>query len=653
MTSIELLAPARDLQTGKEAILHGADAVYIGAPRFGARAAAGNSVEDIRQLVDFAHLYGGRVYVTLNTILYDDELADARALAMELKDAGVDALIVQDLAYLELLKGDSLSGERGEGFFHASTQMDNRTAEKVQWLWDQGFRQAVLARELTLEEIAEIHRQVPQMALEAFVHGATCVSYNGQCYASQHCFGRSANRGECAQFCRLPFDLIDGEGRVLEHQRHLLSLHDMNRSDDLEAMLDAGVVSLKIEGRLKDVSYVKNVTAWYRQRLDEIFRRRPQDYRRSSLGTSRFTFTPNLSRSFNRGFSDYFLHGRTPDMVQLSTPKSMGERVGTVKEIRRGCFTVRGVASFSNGDGLCFLDADGRLQGFRVNRVEGNCLYPKEMPRGLQPRMTLYRNFDQDFEAQLSRPTATRCVALDWQLTRRGDGFLLSATCEDGLSVSRSFSLDLQPARSPQSDAVRRQLERLGDTCYEARSVEVSIPFDGNPSTDCFIPASILATWRREVVDALDAARLASAPACRNQDSSAHCDQAGSVRCDRDGLVRCDRVVTCSPSPVPLLTAFSGKQSSPGHFTYLANVSNRLSRQFFLSQGATAVDDALEVDGTRADVLMTTRYCIRYELGLCPHRQGARAMQLSLRSADGRVFPLFFDCKNCQMQVRV
>lgn len=625
MTSIELLAPARDLPTGREAVLHGADAVYIGAPRFGARAAAGNSVEDIRQLVDFAHLYGGRVYVTLNTILYDDELADARALAMELKDAGVDALIVQDLALLAM--------DFGGIELHASTQMDNRDAAKVQWLWEQGFRQAVLARELTLEEIAEIHRQVPQMALEAFVHGATCVSYNGQCYASQHCFGRSANRGECAQFCRLPFDLLDGEGRVLEHQRHLLSLHDMNRSDDLEAMLDAGVVSLKIEGRLKDASYVKNVTAWYRQRLDEIFRRRPQDYRRSSLGTSRFTFTPNLSRSFNRGFSDYFLHGRTPDMVQLATPKSMGERVGTVKEIRRGCFTVRGVASFSNGDGLCFLDGDGRLQGFRVNRVEGNCLYPKEMPRGLQPRMTLYRNFDQDFEAQLSRPTATRRIALDWQLTRQGDGFLLSATCEDGLSVSRTFSLELQAARSPQAEAVRRQLERLGDTCYEARSVDVSIPFDEAHPTDCFIPASILANWRRDVVDALDLARRKSG-----------------------GSVRHDPVVACPPSPsapVSLLAAFSGKQSSPGHFTYLTNVSNRLSRSYLLSRGATAVDDALELDGSRADVLMTTRYCIRYELGLCPHRQGARAMQLSLRSADGRVFPLTFDCKNCQMQVRV
>ena len=626
--SIELLAPARDLLTGREAVLHGADAVYIGAPRFGARAAAGNSVEDIRQLVDFAHLYGVRVYVTLNTILYDEELEEARALALELREAGVDAFIVQDLAYLELLK-DAPSSIN----LHASTQMDNRTAEKVQWLYEQGFRQAVLARELTLEEIAEIHRQVPQMALEAFVHGATCVSYNGQCYASQHCFGRSANRGECAQFCRLPFDLLDGEGRVLVHQRHLLSLHDMNRSDDLEAMLDAGVVSLKIEGRLKDMAYVKNVTAWYRQRLDEIFRRRPQDYRRSSLGESHFGFTPNLSRSFNRGFSDYFLHGRKPDMVQPATPKSMGERVGTVKEIRRGCFTVRGVASFCNGDGLCFLDGDGRLQGFRVNRVEGNCLYPKEMPRGLQPRMTLYRNFDQDFEARLSRPTATRRIALDWQLKRQGDGFLLAATCEDGLSVSRTFSLELQAARSPQAEAARRQLERLGDTCYEARSVDVSIPFDEAHSADCFIPASILAAWRREVMDALATVRrgsVATYPPASPASSPS------------------------SPSAsVSLLSAFSGKQSSPGHFTYLANVSNRLSRQLFLSQGATAVDDALEVDGTRADVLMTTRYCIRYELGLCPHHQGARATQLSLRSADGRVFPLFFDCKNCQMQVRV
>lgn len=615
MRQIELLSPARDLQTGKEAILHGADAVYIGAPRFGARAAAGNSLEDIKELVDFAHLYGVRVYVTLNTILFDEELEEARSLALSLADIGVDALIVQDMALLTMNPPVSL---------HASTQMDNRTAAKVQWLYDLGFRQAVLARELTLEEIADIHRQVPGMTLEAFVHGATCVCYNGQCYASQHCFGRSANRGECAQFCRLPFDLIDEDGRKVcdahgrpQHQRHLLSLHDMNRSEELEAMLDAGVSSLKIEGRLKDTSYVKNVTAYYRQRLDEIIRRRPGDYQRSSVGTSRFSFTPNLSRSFNRGFSNYFLHGRTPDMVQTSTPKSIGEAVGHVKEIRRGCFTVSGVASFSNGDGLCFFDEQGHLQGFRVNRVEGNCLYPKEMPRGLHPRQPLYRNFDQAFEQILSRPTATRKMDVNWNLRREGEMFRLSMTCEDGISVSAAFPCEIQAARSPQQDAVRRQLERLGDTIYEMQDAQLAIPFD--EAHDCFLPASLLASWRRELTEAMD-----------KQRRQAH------------GLA--NPATALAPSALP---------GTSTHLTYLANVSNHLSRDFYLSHGATEVDPAFELSPGSASVLMTTRYCIRHELGLCPKQHGAKPQSLTLRSADGRLFPLHFDCKNCQMLVKV
>ena len=650
--NIELLSPARDLQTGKEAILHGADAVYIGAPRFGARAAAGNSVDDIRQLVDFAHLYGVRVYVTLNTILYDDELADARVLALELQEIGVDALIVQDFALLGM--GLSIP-------LHASTQMDNRTADKVRWLYKQGFEQAVLARELTLEEMADIHRKVPEMALEAFVHGATCVSYNGQCYASQYCFERSANRGECAQFCRLPFDLLDEEGRVVESQRHLLSLHDMNRSQDLEAMLDAGVVSLKIEGRLKDTPYVKNVTAYYRQRLDDIIRRRPQDYQRASVGVSRCTFAPNLSRSFNRGFSDYFLHGRTPDMVQLATPKSMGEMVGHVKEVRRGCFTVSGIASFSNGDGLCYIDEQGVLQGFRVNRVDGNCLYPKEMPRRLRPRQVLYRNYDQDFEQQLSRPTATRKIGVYWTLKREDEVFRLTMVCEDGVEVSETFTCQLQPARSPQHDGVCRQLDRLGDTCYEMRSVELNIPYD--EASDCFIPASVLATWRREVTILMDQARLArhrellAVQRRKPQSLEGQKDTLEETLVQRDTLGSKDASANVSQdsvsSAIPMLLAYAGKLSAPGHLTYLANVANAEARHFFLSQGATEVDDALEVDGRSARVLMTTRYCVRYELGLCPKHHGVKGQLFSLRSSDGRVFSLHFDCKNCQMTVNV
>ena len=364
MRSIELLAPARDLECGLEAVRHGADAVYIGAPRFGARAAAGNSVEDIATLVRYAHTFGVRIYVTLNTLLYDDELPAAQALINQLAAIHVDALITQDPRILppsplhphpsSLIPHPSSLIPQPSSLtsplpLHSSTQMDNRTIADVRARLAAGYTQTVLARELSLDVIRAIHAAVPEMPLEVFVHGALCVSYSGRCYASEHCFGRSANRGECAQFCRLPFDLLDADGKIVTvpegspvgspeghfpeglRQRHLLSLRDMNRAADLEALMDAGVTSFKIEGRLKDVAYVKNTTAYYRQRIDEIIARHPDDYCRSSYGTSTFTFTPDVNKSFNRRFTDYFLHGRTSDMACFATPKAIGEPVGTVK----------------------------------------------------------------------------------------------------------------------------------------------------------------------------------------------------------------------------------------------------------------------------------------------------------------------------------
>ena len=335
---VELLAPARNVECAMAAVDHGADAVYIGASRFGARASAGNSVEDIARLVEYAHTFRVKVYVTVNTILKDEELPETERLVWALYRVGVDALIVQDMALLEL--------DLPPIPLHASTQMDNRTPEKVKFLHGLGFSQVVLARELSLAEIQAVH-EACDVPLEVFVHGALCVSYSGQCYVSQHCFGRSANRGECAQFCRLKFDMIDSDGRMIEQGRHLLSLKDMNRGADLERLLDAGVTSLKIEGRLKDVAYVKNVTAWYRSRLDEIFKRRPE-YRRASSGQVSLAFTPCLEKSFNRGFTRYFLDGRTPDIFSFHTPKSLGEEVGTVKEVRGKCIVVSGVKPFAD-----------------------------------------------------------------------------------------------------------------------------------------------------------------------------------------------------------------------------------------------------------------------------------------------------------------
>lgn len=620
MTPIELLAPARNLATAREAILHGADAVYIGAPRFGARASATNSLEDISELVQFAHVYGVRVYVTLNTILFDDELEEARQLVCQLYEAGVDALIVQDMALLEM--------ELPPIALHASTQMDNRTADKVRWLHELGFEQVVLARELFIDEIRDIHREVPEMPLEVFVHGAACVSYNGQCYASQYLFGRSANRGECAQFCRLPFDLIDGDGRVVQDARtgrpvsgrHLLSLHDMNRSHDLEALLDAGAVSLKIEGRLKDEAYVKNVVAFYSHALDEIIRRRPQDYCRSSQGRSRVLFTPQLDRTFNRGFQDYFLHGRTPGMVQQCSPKSMGQHVGHVKEIRRNCFTVSGTAAFANGDGLCFVDSAGQLQGFRVNRVEGNCLYPLQMPHGLTPRTELFRNFDQAFTVELSRPTAVRRLPVRWQLleAKPSDnnikgGVIVKLSCTDGVSVEQTFQIDLSEALKPQKENIERQLSKLGDTPFECEGVDIVF------TKEWFIPSSCLSAWRRDLAQQLLTKRV-----------DLHRQQL---------LSRSGRVTGVSKT-----RPYEGK-----HLDFHANVANRLSRQFYSKQGVTQIDDALEAGGHAApqSALMTLKYCPRHELGLC----GTPLTPLSLRSADGRIFPLRFDCRHCMVYV--
>lgn len=460
---IELLAPAKNLECGIEAINHGADAVYIGAPRFGARAAAGNSLEDIAALVEYAHTFNVRIYVTVNTILHDEELKETEEMIWDLYRAGVDALIIQDMGITRLnLPPIPL---------HASTQMDNRTPEKVRFLAEAGFRQVVLARELTLEEIRKIHQTCPDTPLEVFVHGALCVSYSGQCYVSQACYGRSANRGECAQFCRLGFDLVDSEGKVIAKNKHLLSLKDMNQSENLEALLDAGASSLKIEGRLKDVSYVKNVTAYYRQKLDAILKRR-KEYVRASSGRVKLAFTPQLDKSFSRGFTDYFVHGRNPGIFSFDTPKSLGEEMGVVKEVRGNYLTVAGVKPFSNGDGLCFLDEQGKLQGFRVNRVENNKLYPQEMPR-LKPKTKLYRNFDQEFERVMQKKSAERKIAVRMELTESNWGFALEMADEDNNRIVVTLQREKELARTPQAENLKNQLSKLGNTPFEMREIVI------------------------------------------------------------------------------------------------------------------------------------------------------------------------------------
>jgi len=491
MRVLELLAPAKNLECGKAAIDHGADAVYIGPPQFGARAAAGNSVDDIAELCRYAHVFNAKVYATVNTLLHDDELPQVRLLLQQLDDAGVDAILIQDMRLLEISHFLPLTSHLS---LHASTQADNRTADKVAWLWQQGLRRAVLARELSVDEIRAIHEAVPQMELEVFVHGALCVSYSGRCYASEYCFGRSANRGECAQFCRMQFDLLDADGNELEHQRHLLSLKDLNLSAQLSELIEAGAMSFKIEGRLKDVAYVKNVTAAYSQLLNQYIAAHPGQYMRASKGRINYTFEPDLSRTFNRGYTTYFVHGRQSHQASFDTPKAIGPFVGTVKEIRAGSFNVAGTASFTNGDGLCFFDADRQLKGFRVNRAEGNRLFPLQMPAELKPGTKLYRSSDQAMESILAKPSAERKIPVTMMLQpcEGGRNFLL--TMDDGTrQTTTRIDCPYQPARTPQREQIERELKKLGGTPYEC--IRVILPDD----FPYFIPASQLAKARRDV----------------------------------------------------------------------------------------------------------------------------------------------------------
>ncbi len=592
MTPLELLAPAKNLECGIAAVDHGADAVYIGASRFGARVSAGNSVDDFGQLCHYAHQFDVKVYVTVNTIVYDDELSATEQLIQQLHEAGVDAILVQDMGILKMnLPPIAL---------HASTQTDNRSADKVRWLRDVGFRRVVLARELSVDEIADIHAQVPDMPLEVFVHGALCVSYSGLCYASQHCFGRSANRGACAQFCRMKFDLLDADGQVLEQQRHLLSLKDLNQSQHLTQLILAGATSFKIEGRLKDASYVKNVVAAYSQHLNAFIECHADQYCRSSRGKVAYSFTPHLEKTFNRGFTTYFLQGRQPDIFSPDTPKAMGEYVGRVKEIRRDSFNVAGTASFANGDGLCFINHEHELEGFRVNRAEGNRLFPQQMPAHLRAGMALYRNNDQEFERLLSRPSAERKIPLVMHLEATADGFSLSSG-----PASVFLPCEHQQAQKPPRENIIRQLSKLGGTPYECSRVELAADFN------YFIPSSLLSELRRQLVLSLS---------------------------KESGPLPAESHIQENPGTPP-----------PYPHAYLYNIANQLARDFY---GAKEVS-AYELKGGYGPI-MQCRHCLRYALGHCVKHGGTKPLwrePLMLRLGDGRRFPLEFDCKNCQMNV--
>ena len=617
MKKIELLSPAKNLEVGIAAINHGADAVYIGGPSFGAREKVGNSIEDIEKLCNHAAIYDAKVYVTLNTLLFDNELEQARKIAWDCYNAGVDALIVQDMAFLMM--------DMPPIALHASTQCNNATAEKVKFLEDVGFKQVVLARELSINEIREI-RSKTTVPLEFFVHGALCVSYSGQCYLSHVIGHRSANRGACAQPCRLKWNLEDENGNTLIANRYLLSLRDMNNSKNLDELIDAGITSFKIEGRLKDADYVKNTTAYYRQVLDEIIARK-SNLSRSFRGISTPSFIPNLEKSFNRGFTDYFLHGRQKGIDAPFTPKSMGEHVGEIMKIDGKRLTVKLLDGITlhNGDGLCFLDENKELQGFNVNGVDGNMVLASTAIPSFRPtrrdtprvsaasgEISLYRNSDILWQKSVENSTGNRKIAINLEFSENSEGFKLTAVNEN-VSISLQCPKDI--AKNPEKafENIRTKLSQWGDTKFVIENIDIQL------DTVYFIPASVLGEMKRQLVVELEKSLIERHRAERSVETHGRAS---------------------------LQTGFPVNDLS-----YLGNVTNSLSRQFYENHGVTHIDDGMEKTMPEGEtVVMTTKHCIRYANGLCSKEIGKPATSLYLSNERGR-FRLDFDCKNCCMKV--
>ncbi|PIE84733.1 MAG: collagenase-like protease [Bacteroidia bacterium] len=605
---VELLAPAPTADIGRLAIDAGADAVYIGPPRFGARQKAGNPIADIERLAAHAHTFGARVYATLNTLLLDGEIAEAQRCAWDLYHAGVDALIVQDMAWAGM--------DLPPLPLHASTQMDNRTLGKLQFLEAVGFTRAILARELSLAEIGHLARGT-NLQLEAFVHGALCVCYSGQCYLSEVLGGRSANRGACAQPCRLPYTLRDAEGRVMARDGHLLSLKDLNQTRNLEALIEAGVGSLKIEGRLKDAAYVQNITAHYRQQLDALMARHA-DWERASDGAVEHGFTPHPQLTFARQQDGYFAHGRAPRMASTITPKAVGEALATVRSVEGLCIGLElrdGAVPLANGDGLCAVTPGG-LVGFRANRVEQDRVYTLRPVHGIAPGDTLYRNSSTEFNRQLEACPPRRYYPLRMRLLRADDGGWVLKV-DDGIGEPIVQPLDAEVEQARDENRARqtweRQLARSSDP--RVRVVSVSVEGGGVP----FLPISAMNTLRRKAVDAWLSSR-----------------QARATR----GLAKALR-------PVPL-SDYMPTATPPD---YRLNVTNELAARFYAACGLDLARLPLRTHDMRHGELMRTRYCLRHEMDLCPRRGDATAASPLFLHHDGGVLRLTFDCRACEMVV--
>jgi len=601
--SVELLAPARDIECGRAAIDCGADAVYIGAAEFGAREAAANSLDAVATLTAYAHRFWARVYVTINTILHDRELAAAERLAWRLHEIGVDALIIQDAGLLECTLPPLP--------FIASTQMHNNTPEKVAFLQQVGFHRAILARELDLGEIRAIRRAAPQIELECFIHGALCVSYSGQCYLSYALGGRSGNRGQCAQPCRRSYRLVDARGRVVHDRGHLLSLRDLNLSDHLPALIEAGVTSFKIEGRLKDMAYVANVVAYYRARLDAVID--DKQLRSSSSGVSRSGFAPDPDKTFNRGYTAYFLHGRAGAVAFPSTPKMVGEEIGRVTKMDDATIMVATTLTLHPGDGLCIFDESGELCGTRVNEVRGTAI-AVQSTAGIRVGTVLFRNHDHAFLTRVKAARMERRIRVTLALVPTRGGVALLARDEDGVEAGYDITGAVQAAKDPDAAlaTARRQLMKTGESNYACSEVTVEV------SPVPFLAVSVLNGMRRGVLDALSAARERRRP-------------------------RVNGGAVANEVPYPQT-----------ELTYLGNVLNRKAETFYRRHGVVTIEPAaesgLDMHGRK---VMTTRYCVKEQLGLCPRAGSVVAVEepLYLADEDGGRLRLDCDCSRCETEI--
>lgn len=606
---LELLAPAKNYEQGIAAINHGADALYIGAPSFGARIGATNTISDIERLVRYAHIYHSKIFATVNTLLFDNEIEEAVKMCHQLYEVGVDALIIQDMGLLEC---DLPPIE-----LHASTQTHNYDLRRIKFLEQIGFHRIILARETSLEQMATIRKET-HVALEAFVQGALCVSYSGQCYLSQYLNGRSGNRGCCSQPCRSSYNLLNDSGKTLRHNEHLLSLKDFSAAQYIDSMIAAGISSFKIEGRLKDLSYVKNVTAYYRKLLDNYLIQH-SEHQAASSGHCTFGFEPDLEKTFNRGFTTYFLKERKP-MASFSTPKSMGKEIGSVKNIDSQYIEIKPIDShvvFTAGDGLCYLNQERQLEGFFVNHVQGNRIVPNRMPESLQKGIPLWRNNDFAFEKHLQGNTAQRKIDIKLILSDTKDGLRLYVKDEDECEASCEICCEKTAAINPEKakEQIIRQLSKLGESPFSATDIENQL------SDILFIPASTLNELRRNVIELLIVARTKSSRQI---------------------------VESIKPNDAPYFEE---------SLNYKGNVINQLSEQFYRRHGVKTIEKGVEKTlDYKGKALMTTRYCLRYELGQCLHCKNNdhidKAYQGSLiLENNGQKFLLNFDCSSCQMSL--